>query len=75
MTTWTCTIHRVQFGAEAPAGATGERKECARLSECPVCAWKEKRRLIDQVSALTKQRDLLVSAIELKQEFLTQKLK
>ena len=73
MTIWTCTIHKVQFGAEAPADATDEAKEFARIPECPVCAWKEKRRLIDQVSRLTKQRDLLVNAIELKQEFLTHK--
>ena len=69
-----CRIHNVEYECKAADDCTKEIKELCQIPRCPVCAWKEYRQLVDQRDALTKQRDCLLLAIELKHQHLITKI-
>lgn len=57
MTIWQCNIHNLQFGGEW-------HKDMP--PECPHCMRDQRNKLRDELRSVTKQRDALLEAIEIK---------
>jgi hypothetical protein len=70
MTIFLCTIHQVKHGSEPMPDCKAQDIELAKLSRCPVCAWREFTAIKAELDNLRRQRDCLILAIELKQQHL-----
>jgi hypothetical protein len=69
MTICECQIHKCQFGIEAPEGADQAMREKCFI-QCPLCEREEKSRMRDELSKLREQIRCLLTAVEIKQEYL-----
>lgn len=70
MSTFLCTLHQVEYSATPRPECKQADLELARIPRCPVCTWKEYQIMRHEIEVLTKQRECLVLAIELKQQHL-----
>lgn len=73
MNRYRCTIHNVTFDLKAEPDSSDALKMEFQLCECPICKREESQKLRDKYDRIEMQRDALLKAIEIKQEFLVTK--
>jgi biotin synthase-like enzyme len=68
---WRCNIHNVEFELEL---LPKDHEDYQIPGACPYCLQKENSKLKDEIKEVKRQRDALLKAIQIKQEFLVEKL-